>query len=225
LRATERLFSILNVRSEDLTTRARIRDAAIELFGSTGFSRTTVRGVAERAGVSPALVIHLFGSKDGLRDACDEYLVAEWVAEHETADGRNLNARLQEWLQDLESYRPIVDYLARTLADGGSAGRSLFDRLVDESRTMLDSGVEHGTMRRSEDPDSTALLLTVYGLAPLLLQHHVARHLGDDYLSSTSVRRLTLPVLDLFTHGIYTTDAVLEAARDALTSPDTSPGG
>jgi TetR/AcrR family transcriptional regulator, regulator of cefoperazone and chloramphenicol sensitivity len=221
LRSTERAFSILNVRSVDLTTRARIRDAAIELFGATGFEKTTVRAIAERAGVSPALVIHLFGSKDGLRDACDDHLVEEWIAEHEAADGRELTARLQEWLQDLESYRPIVAYFTRTLSQPGEAGQRLFDRLVHESRGMIDTGVAHGTMRRPPDADTTALLLTLYGLAPLLLQHHLARHLGDDYLSSTSVRRLTLPVLDLLTHGLYANEDVLEAARAALGPPGT----
>ena len=61
---------------EDLTTRAKIRDAAIAYFGSHGFQRTTVRAVAQRAGVSAGLVIHHFGSKDGLREACDSHITA-----------------------------------------------------------------------------------------------------------------------------------------------------
>ena len=63
---------MLNVRSidEDLTARARIRDAAITSFAATGFD-ATVRQIATQAGVSAGLVIHHFGSKDGLRAACD----------------------------------------------------------------------------------------------------------------------------------------------------------
>ncbi len=60
--------------SEDLTTRARIRDAAVLRFGREGFG-ASVRTVAADAGVSPGLVIHHFGSKDGLRAACDEYVL------------------------------------------------------------------------------------------------------------------------------------------------------
>jgi len=61
------VFSILNMRSvDDLTAAARIRDAAIERFGEQGFS-VGLRPIAEAAGVSAALVIHHFGSKDGLR--------------------------------------------------------------------------------------------------------------------------------------------------------------
>ena len=56
---------------DDLTARARIRDSAIVYFGRHGFQSATVRAIAADAGVSPALVIHHFGSKDGLREACD----------------------------------------------------------------------------------------------------------------------------------------------------------
>src|SRR5690606_20135242 len=46
-------------------TAARIRDAAIVEFAAHGFTKSTVRAIAESAGVSPGLVIHHFGSKDG----------------------------------------------------------------------------------------------------------------------------------------------------------------
>src|SRR5919199_4055952 len=59
---------------DDLTTRARIRDAAVLRFGREGFG-VSVRALAADAGVSPGLVIHHFGSKDGLRAACDEHVL------------------------------------------------------------------------------------------------------------------------------------------------------
>jgi AcrR family transcriptional regulator len=50
-------------------TRAAILDAARALFAEKGLSQTSVRAVAGRAGVDPALVLHFFGSKAGLFDA------------------------------------------------------------------------------------------------------------------------------------------------------------
>ena len=47
-------------------SRAAILTAAREKFGADGFARTTIRAVATAAGVDPALVMHYFGSKDGL---------------------------------------------------------------------------------------------------------------------------------------------------------------
>ncbi|WP_329603806.1 helix-turn-helix domain-containing protein, partial [Nocardia seriolae] len=57
------MFNLLNMRStDDLTTRARIRDAAITVFGEQGFG-VGVRAIAAAAGVSPGLVNHHFGDR------------------------------------------------------------------------------------------------------------------------------------------------------------------
>lgn len=47
-------------------TKGTILAAAEQLFALQGYERTTVRDVAERAGIDPALVIRYFGSKEGL---------------------------------------------------------------------------------------------------------------------------------------------------------------
>jgi AcrR family transcriptional regulator len=47
-------------------TREQILEAAISSFVAHGYAQTTIRGVARAAGVDPALVMHFFGSKDGL---------------------------------------------------------------------------------------------------------------------------------------------------------------
>ena len=47
-------------------SEAAILQAARELFAETGFERTTIRAVAARAGIDPALVMQHYGSKEGL---------------------------------------------------------------------------------------------------------------------------------------------------------------
>ncbi len=47
-------------------TREAIVEAARELFAEHGFAETTIRAVATRAGVDPALVHYYFADKDGL---------------------------------------------------------------------------------------------------------------------------------------------------------------
>jgi len=44
-------------------TEANILDAARELFAELGFERATIRAVAARAGIDPALVMQYYGSK------------------------------------------------------------------------------------------------------------------------------------------------------------------
>ena len=59
-------------RSGDSGTRAAILAAAKQAFGSQGYTATSVRAVARSAAVDPSLVLHFFGSKDGLFEAALE---------------------------------------------------------------------------------------------------------------------------------------------------------
>ncbi|MGH3101929.1 MAG: TetR family transcriptional regulator, partial [Thermoleophilia bacterium] len=47
-------------------TREAILDAARRAFAEQGYQHATIRGVADLAGVDPALVHHYFGTKQGL---------------------------------------------------------------------------------------------------------------------------------------------------------------
>jgi TetR/AcrR family transcriptional regulator, regulator of cefoperazone and chloramphenicol sensitivity len=202
--------------SWDLTTTARIRDAAVELFGREGFERTSVRLIAERAKVSPALVIHHFDSKEGLRAACDDFVVEEFLGHKNEAVEAGAATAMQEWLADIDRFRPLIDYLARMLMDDSTAGDHLFDALLAATTLMLDQQVAAGVVRESLDPPVTAAYVTVHGIVPLIMQRQLARALGDEQLSPELIRRSTLPILDLYTNGLYTDERLLEAAREAL---------
>lgn len=215
----EQAFSILNVRSTasgDLTTRSKIRDAAILLFGRSGFDKTTVREIASEAGGSAGLVIHHFGSKEQLRTACDEHVVAEIMGRKGELTEGNLSATMQRWLADIDAYRPLLDYLSRMLVDGTASGDSLFDDLIVQTETMLADGRADGSIRDASDPRVTAVMVAAHGIMPLILERHIARALGESGLTAAAIRRMTIPTLELYTTGLYATDAYLEAARDAL---------
>jgi len=53
-------------------TREAILEAARAAFADAGYDRATIRGIAAAAGVDPALVLHYFGSKEGLFEAALE---------------------------------------------------------------------------------------------------------------------------------------------------------
>lgn len=53
-------------------TREAILDAARRAFADRGYEGATIRGIASRAGVDPALVHHFYGSKDRLFAAAME---------------------------------------------------------------------------------------------------------------------------------------------------------
>jgi len=60
-------------------TEAAILDAARQLFAESGFERATIRAVAARAGIDPALVMQYYGSKEGLFAAA-----AKWSSDSES---------------------------------------------------------------------------------------------------------------------------------------------
>lgn len=209
-------MNMRSVSAEDVTAAARIRDAAITRFGEHGYDGTSLRDIARDAGVSAALVMHHFGSKDGLRQACDEWLVAELMGEKAKSQAPAIADSLRDWLDSPEQFRPFIDYFATMLAAGGDGGNRLFDRLLRETTAMLDDGVANGTMRPSADPEMRAIMITLNGLAPLLLREQLGRVLGSSIASVAGIRRMTVPTLELYTHGLYTDSSVLDAARSAL---------
>lgn len=75
-------------RPGDPPTRAVILAAARVAFSVGGYDHATIRGIAARAGVDPALVLHYFGSKEQLFEAALDLPLrpAELVAEALTTD-------------------------------------------------------------------------------------------------------------------------------------------
>src|SRR5271168_3226863 len=117
------------MRSADLTATARIRDAAIEQFGQRGFG-VGLRAIAEAAGVSAALVIHHFGSKEGLRKACDDFVAEEIRSTKSEAIQSNDAATWLAQMAEIESYAPLTAYLVRSLQTGGELATMLWDRMI-----------------------------------------------------------------------------------------------
>ncbi|MBC2640474.1 MULTISPECIES: TetR/AcrR family transcriptional regulator [unclassified Rhodococcus (in: high G+C Gram-positive bacteria)] len=198
----------------DLTTRARVRDAAITVFGDHGFS-TGVRAIATAAGVSPGLVIHHFGSKDGLRSECDQHvlrIIREQKAEAISTPGP---AGAMQALADIEQYAPLVAYIVRSFQAGGGLGESLFEHMVEDTAEYLEVGVAAGRVRASRNPQARARYLTLYNVGALLLylQMRADKESPLDY--ATAIRDLatdvTLPALEMYTEGLLPDSSTLEA--------------
>ena len=194
-----------------MTATARIRDSAIEQFGQHGFS-VGLRTIAEAAGVSAALVIHHFGSKDGLRKACDD-----WVAE-EIRGAKSETIRAKDpaaWfaaMAEIESYAPMMAYLVRSLQSGSQLAKDFWRRMIDNAEEYLEEGVRAGTIKPSRDPRARALFMGMSngGGFLLYLQMHdsptdlraVLRDYGED---------VVLPALERYTEGLLADSTMFDA--------------
>ena len=197
--------------ADDLTATARIRDAAVEQFGQHGFG-VGLRTIAEAAGVSAALVIHHFGSKDGLRKVCDDYVAEEIRSSKSEAMQSNDPATWFAAMAEIESYAPMMAYLVRSMQSGGDLAKMLWHRMIDNAEGYLAEGVRAGTIKPSRDPHARAKYLGITGGGGFLLylQMHDTptdlRAVLRDY-----ARDMILPALELHTEGLMADRTMYDA--------------
>lgn len=200
-----------SVSEEDLTARARIRNAALAMLSERGIKGTTIRGVAEAAGVSPALVQHHFGSKEKLREACDDY-VMDYIRGATTAAVDDKNLGNPEFLSSTyETAPPIMAYLGRALVDGSPAAAAMFDEIVDITEEYLKQHSE----KPLGDCRAQAAVFTAMKLGVTVLQSHVARALGAAALSGDVIHRVGRAGLDIVSPELVGYD-VVDLARDGI---------
>ena len=204
---------------EDLTARARIRNAALRYFTEYGFDRATIRDIAHAAGVSPGLVRHHFGSKHELRKACDAHALEALHAYVERAmavEGLNDPELVAEARDPLHPYQR---YLARALIDDSEAAAQIFDEMVAMTEQLL-----RGIDKQRPDPSAAdmktrAALTVAMALGIPAFQSHISRSIGTDILSPEGDRRVILAVLDIQSHPTITPDTA-RALGQGLTKPD-----
>jgi AcrR family transcriptional regulator len=196
------------VQEADLSARAKIREAALGLFGSSGFG-VSLRTVAQAAGVSPGLVIHHFGSKDGLRAAVDASVLALFLEQFELLPKDLPADRLARAMGDIFSgvlgtSPEIRQYLRRCLLDETPAGTTIFDEVVAATRRGLALLERAGGIRADSDPEWRPFQVLSVILGPLLMEPVVQRHIGEPAYAPEVVRRRTAANLDFVSRGLFT---------------------
>ncbi len=198
---------------EDLTARARIRDAALRLFAERGIGGVSVRDIAGAAGVSPGLIRHHFGSKDGLRDACDSHAVDSLmrIKEQGVEEGRYA---APGFLPATEPTRLLLHrYLGRSIIDGSPAAAARFADLVDlTERWLLHEKVD------VEDVRAYAAVFVGSHVGLLVLYDHVQRALGSGPESVAGNIRISKGLLELHSHTLLDPDLAgrMRAAYDRM---------
>lgn len=100
-------------------TRGQILAAAREIFSEQGFDKATIRGIARRAGVDPALVHHYFASKEGMFVAAMELpvdpdvILPELLAGPRSEVGERLARFILTMTSEAGARQPVLA-LART---------------------------------------------------------------------------------------------------------------
>lgn len=118
-------------------TKSEILTAAREVFGESGYDRSTVREIASRAGVDPALIHHYFGSKEDLFAASISLpfnpaeMVGQVLEEDLAAAGPKL-ARVFFTVWENEEPRASLLGVLRTAIGGDERGINAFREFLLE---------------------------------------------------------------------------------------------
>lgn len=196
----------------------RILAAAVDLFGRYGVSGTSVRAIAQEAGVSAPLVMHHFGSKEKLREACDDHVV-ELIRKGKTETIEAGPTLLPSEVAGLmRESRPALRYLIRTLSDGSPRINQLMDDLVESSLVYTEQAVELGYVKPSPNPRARVIVLTLWMFGGLVLHEHFQRLLGVDLLDEDGdVMPYVSTAMEILTDGVMSETAYQDLRSDHQT--------
>jgi AcrR family transcriptional regulator len=205
---------------QDLTARARIREAALVQFAAHGFDGATIRAIAEAAGVSPGLVQHHFRSKEALRRACDD-AVLELVRRklEATRDGEITDPAFLAALY--AAAPPLVRYVARAVVDGTPAGAELLDQMADRTEEFLTATWPDRFPLGDRRTRDAATVLVAQTVGTIVLHEHVARRMGLEPWKDVVTPRIGLAQLDVYEAlGEYVTSPLGGRIREAASGLD-----
>jgi AcrR family transcriptional regulator len=183
---------------DDRTARARIRDAALELFAERGVHGTSIRDIAAHAGVSAGLVQHHFGSKDGIREACDAHVVETIAAQAQHGiDGEVTSAAFLAGMYSASER--CVRYIARALVDDSPGVARLFDRGAALAGQWLTRNWPERYPAEAPVTRQRAAAMAAMHLGTLVLHGHLARWFGVDPLAPGHANEVSAAMLDVYT--------------------------
>lgn len=206
--------------TSDLTARARIRDAAIECFANDGFD-TTFRTIAVRAGVSPGLISHHFGSKATLRAACDSEVLRRYRAVKSDAIAHP-SAHLLEGLTAPGASATVLVYILRAIHAGGASGRDFLRHLTDDARPIMTESVASGLVRPSRDEEARLRYLVDQTMGALLVRFlTMPNPTAEEFVAALHADQgdTILPMLELLTEGLLARRDLLDDYVEFLWEP------
>lgn len=182
---------------EDLNTRARIRDAAMMEFGTKGFKAATMRSIAASAGVSVGLVQHHFGTKDGLRAACDERVLEMLRFKTDALDEGQLHQ--PQVLSTLMAMAPLVQcYVSRAMVDESPGMATMAGEVMDLGEAFLTKQQPDRFLPGSKRTRDAAAVMTAVNTSIMVMQPMIAGRMGIEPWTTTAVERVGRAMLDVF---------------------------
>lgn len=162
------------VRLSSEERRARIIEAASEIFLEVGLSGARTRVIADRAGITEAVLYRHFASKEAIFDVAllqplaaqlDELLARSRGIAAGAGDRRQRMLRMEElWLRSLEQILPLAGV---ALFCELEAGRQTYRRVVGPFLTEMQAVVDELAGEATVDP--TIVVHAAFGMNMMLV--------------------------------------------------------
>jgi len=191
--------------------KARILDTATQLFTDLGYAATSIRNIADHAGVNPALVHYYFGSKHSLLEVVLQHSLEPMVSAlaslktNESASVEDIAALL---IRTAAAHPNIPRLLTReVLLPGGEMQAFFIENLAPQLGGALPGLVERernaGKLREDTDPAYAALMILAMCFFPFIARSLAEPVFGID-LESKGADTLTQHVSELLKRGLLT---------------------
>lgn len=166
-------------------------------FGDKGYQGATMKSIARVAGVSVGLVQHHFGTKDGLRAACDERVLdlirmkISMLEDGTLTDPRSLAALLAMAPQ-------VQHYMSRALVEDSPGMIEMVGEVMDlTERFLVDFLPDRFTAGAARTRDAAAVM-TAVNTSTMVMQTHVARRIGVEPFSEEGLTHIGRATLDVW---------------------------
>lgn len=189
----------------DRSSPERIREAALKCFAGQGTASTSLRQIADEAGVSIGLVQHHYGTKTHLIEVVDHHVLAVLgasLATEPTPPPADSVDGFGNKVIDLIQQQPdVIDYVGRTLIDGNQIGAVIFDRLVAMGEARWKQRAEQRLTRPDLDHTWAALNSLILVLGAITMRTHLDRHLPEPFTTASQLLRWQEAVNGLIRDG------------------------
>lgn len=199
----------------------RLLQAAIELFGRDGFDGTSVRDIAERAGVSFALIRASYGSKEGLLKAAEKLVFEDslplWNYSGALSSAEEVKAFMRSQAAEFAHIASHAEFIRRAILERRPAANAFMARM------LVNQGEGGHALQRAHPNEpwlQNPLRQLWMRLGYFLIAPNVREILGIDMMSPEFLERINVEETrfwELVEKGLASEEA--EAATDAPERP------
>jgi len=197
-------------KEDSADIRQQIMESAVDLFANQGYAATSVREIAERVGVNPAMIHYYFGNKEALLHAALEQLLeplTKAVAKMQKSKAAPLQDIVSLVIGVFSRSPNLPVLMAREVLLPGGAVQAHFTehfapRLGGALPELLRAEQRAGRLRSDLDPRLAAQ--TLFGLCafPFVSKGLAEPVLGIAY-DRQGIRKIEQNIKELLQRGFY----------------------